>query len=290
MIHRRALRGSPPLFIALFSATVAYAGPAPDTAPGAPAAPATAATPGESTPTSAPPPAKARGPSLSLSQAEELTLAHQPALAVAAGQVEASQGRVEEARAGYLPQIAVTGTYQRTTGNFAPRPGGLPSAVTAASWNASTYNYFNFGVAGSQLIYDFGQTSDRWRAAAANRDAADAGRLTARAQALLAVRRAYLQARAQVDLVAVADEAYENQSRHLVQTQGFVRAGMRPEIDLARARTDLANAKVQLVNAQNGLAIAMATLNQTMGLAADRSYDLADAGLPPRARARWTGS
>ncbi len=222
----------------------------------------------------------AAGGKLSMARAEAIALAHQPAIVEAAGQTEASEGRVEEARAGYLPQAAITGIYQRTTGNFAPRPGGLPSNVAAASWASTTYNYFNFGASASQLIYDFGQTNGRWRAAAASRDAARENERTARVQTLLGVRRAYLQARAQAELAVVAEQTVTNQGRHVVQTQGFVRAGMRPDIDLARVRTDLANAKVQLVNANNGLALARATLNQAMGLPVNTRYDLAEEDLP----------
>jgi outer membrane protein len=199
----------------------------------------------------------------------------------ARGQTEAAGGRVEAARAGYLPQVATTGVYQRTTGNFVLRPGSLPTNAAAATWNFNTYDYFNIGATASQLIYDFGQTDGKWRAAGAGWDAARANEKTIRAQTLLNVRRTYFQARAGKDLVAVATEALRNQDKHLVQTQAFVQAGMRPDIDLARVRTDLANAKVQLVIANNNYAVALLQLDQAMGLAADARYELADAQLDP---------
>ena len=49
----------------------------------------------------------------------------------------------------------------------------------------ATDNYFNFGLNASQLIYDFGQTNDRWDAAIANRDASQVSELTTEQQALL---------------------------------------------------------------------------------------------------------
>ncbi|HEY4186723.1 MAG TPA: TolC family protein [Polyangia bacterium] len=225
-------------------------------------------------------PTGAAGGKLSLARAEAIALDHQPTVAEAAGQTEASEGRVEEARSGYLPQVALTGVYQRTTGNFAPRPGGLPANVAAPSWTSTTYNYFNFGASASQLIYDFGQTSGKWRAAGASRDAARDNERTVRVQTLLAVRRAYLLARAQAELAVVARQTVDNEEKHITQTVGFVKAGIRPDIDLARVRTDLANAKVQLVNANNSLLLARATLNQTMGLPVNTRYDLADETFP----------
>src|SRR3569623_153354 len=239
-----------------------------------------------------PAPAVEPGGKLSLSRAEALAIQHQPNVSVAAGQTEASEGRVEEARAGYLPQASITGVYQRTAGNFAVRPGGLPSSavntpagmpIIAASppWSSRTYNYFNFGASASQLIYDFGQTNGRWHAAQASRDAARDNERTVRVQTLFGVRRAYLQARAQAELLLAAQDTVNNQEKHVTQSQGFVRAGMRPDIDLATVRTELANAKVQLVTANNNLVLARATLTQSMGLAATARYQLADADVAP---------
>ena len=230
-------------------------------------------------------PVKAAEPAprtLSLSQAEETALRHQPTLRQAHGQTEAAEGRVEEARAGYLPQATATAGYQRTTGNFVSRPGGTSNGIssTSSSWSNTSYNYFNLGVTASQLIYDFGQTDGRWRAAAANRDAAQIGELTAEQQALFAVRRAYFLARADRDLINVAEETLRNQEKHLVQIQAFVQAGIRPDIDLAQARTAVANARLQLVTAVNNNAVALAQLNQAMGVRERASYELADSALP----------
>ncbi len=230
---------------------------------------------------------------LTLSQAEENALHNQPSLRQAHAQTDAAQGRVEQARAGYLPQATGTATYQRITGNVVVRPGAFPGATASAgsmtagnttvlgSWTDKTYNFFNFGVAASQLIYDFGQTNKRWSSAEASRDASQMSELTAAQQALLAVRNAYFLARAGVDLIAVAKETLANQEKHFVQIQAFVGAGIRPEIDLAQARTAVANARVQLVTATNNQAVAVAQLEQAMGLVEGVSYDLADSSLAP---------
>ncbi|HXU63503.1 MAG TPA: TolC family protein, partial [Polyangia bacterium] len=230
---------------------------------------------------------------LSLKQAEEIALRNQPTLLQAHGLLEAAEGRVEEARSGYLPQVTVNGSYERTTSNFAPRPGVLPNSIstggtsgstltatpTHVSWNPQ-YNYYLLGVTGSQLLYDFGLTSNKWRAAAASRDAAGQNTRTAELQTLLTVRRAYFLARAQRDLVAVADETVKNQEKHVEQTQAFVRTGIQPDINLATVLTALANARVQLVTARNNDALAQAQLAQAMGVTVGSLYALGDAELP----------
>jgi outer membrane protein len=230
------------------------------------------------------PSAAADGPVLTLSQAVERALANQPTLRQARASTDAAQGRVEQARAPALPQVTASATYQRTTGNFTPRPGATTTLQTPPSWSFNSYNFFNFGVSASQLIYDFGQTAGRRRAAEANRESSRAAEQQAQLEVVLAVQRSYFTALAQQELVRVASESVANQQKHVSQIQGLVNAGIRPDIDLARVRTDLANAKVQLISAENGVALARAALEQQMGKpleGAAGGYQLADEQSPP---------
>jgi len=220
---------------------------------------------------------------LSLAKAEESALLHQPTLEQAFGQVEAAEGRVEQARAGYLPQLNGTAQYQRTTANFAPRPGYVQMGVNvppSGGWSAQTFNFWTFSATATQLIYDFGLTADRWRSANASRDAASWNRRAIENQALLNVRRAFFAGRAQRDLVAVAEDGVHNQEKHLEQSVALVKAGIRPDIDTATVRTALANARVQLVSAQNNYAVSQAQLAQAMGVELTGAFALADDELP----------
>ena len=220
---------------------------------------------------------------LSLAQAEDSALRHQPTLEQAFGQVEAAEGRVEQARAGYLPQVNGSGTYQRTTANFAPRPGFVQMGVNvppSGGWSAQTFNFYTFSATGTQLIFDFGLTSGRWRSASASRDAANWNHRAIENQALLNVRRAFFAGRAQRDLVSVAADGVHNQEKHLEQSVALVKAGIRPDIDTATVRTALANARVQLINAQNNYAVSQAQLAQAMGVELTGAFAIADDELP----------
>src|SRR5262249_36611473 len=112
-----------------------------------------------------PPPTK----NLTLAEAETTALKHAPTLEQAYGQAEAAGGRRERARGGSRPTRNATGTYKRTTANFVARPGiGPPSpaatmAAMSGGWGAPTFNFWNFNATGTQLIYDFGLTSGKWR-------------------------------------------------------------------------------------------------------------------------------
>ena len=218
---------------------------------------------------------------LTLEEALRLARQNQPQLGQARAGVEAARARADEARAPLLPQLSGYASYQRTTRNFAARPGSLPSGSAqtgTSSWD--TTDYWSFGATLSQLVWDFGQSTGRFDAAKENAAAQGQSELSTGLQVLLSVRTAFFAARAARDLVGVALETLENQEAHLRQVQGFVEVGTRPAIDLAQARTDRANAQVQLISAENGYRTARAQLNQAMGIEGPTDYEIADEALP----------
>lgn len=223
---------------------------------------------------------------LTLASAIAQTLKTQPSLLQARAQTHAAEGRVEQARAGYLPQVTGTAVYQRTTGNFISRPGAIPSVsgtgITTRSTSPSftTYDFFNFSLTASQLIYDFGQTSGRWSAAESAVDASHASESAVRLQSVVNVQSAFFQAWAARALVGVARDTLANQARHLAQVDASVKVGVQTEIALATARANLANARVQLINAQNAYEMAKTQLNAAMGSMGDTDYEVADEEAP----------
>jgi outer membrane protein len=234
----------------------------------------------------APPPqgtAASGKPVLTLAEAERSARERQPQLQQARSLTGAASARADEARAPLLPQVVGSAAYQRSTSNFVARPGTLPGSISgsgrASSW--ATSDYYNFGLTASQLVYDFGQTGGRWRAAQASAGAQRQSEHGTELQVLLTVRSTFFNARAQRDLVVVARDTLANQEAHLRQVEGFVRAGTRPEIDLLQARTDRANAQVALINAENAYATARAQLNQAMGVTGSTDYEVASDTLPP---------
>ena len=227
-------------------------------------------------------PSSPKGPPLSLAEAEALALRNQPLLRQSEANVDVDQARVEQARAPYFPQVTGTVQYQLTTGNFVPRPGAVATnTVAPPATSEQTYDFYTAGLVASQLIYDFGQTTGRWRAARATAEAARATADNDRANVLGEVRRAYFQLRALADLAKVAAEAFANQDRHLKQIEGYVKAGLRPGIDQATAETDVENARVQLIKAESDYLAARTVLAQAIGAQGDQAYELTDSDFPP---------
>ena len=274
MTIRRALLSA---LLALAAASPARGQQPAAPAPTPPIAPAPAA-PSAGQPAAPTPGAPAR--ILTLDEALRTARAQQPQLRQARAQAAAAEARADEARAPLLPQLSGSAAYERTTANVGPHPGFGPVSVRSSeSWR--TFNYWTYGATASQLIYDFGQTTGRWQAAKASAASQRDTEVATAVQTGLAVRVGFFGARAARDLVGVARDNLANQELHLRQTEGFVAAGTRPELDLFLARTNVANARVQLINAENGYLTAKVQLNQAMGIRGPTDYEVSDDTLGP---------
>jgi outer membrane protein len=222
---------------------------------------------------------------LTLADVERSAQVQQPQMLVAKAATHIAEAQTEEARAPLLPQITGTASYTRETGNFQPRPGISPTGVTttAATGNffSTSYDVWNFGLTGTQLIYDFGQTYEKYGAAKQTVEAQRFAEQTTQYTIVSNVRRAYFNARAFKALVDVAKETLDDQNRHLTQVQGFVQVGTQPPIALAQQKAAVANARVQLITAQNNYETAKAQLNQAAGIVGGTEYDVGDEELPP---------
>ena len=212
---------------------------------------------------------------LTLGEALRLSRERQPQLRQIRAATQAAAARADEARSGLLPQVSLSAAYPGRTTTLIDRPG--PSL---AATGTDSFKSFSSGLAVSQLLWDFGQVSGRYRASQAQAEAAQQNEKATALQTGLAVATTYFDARANKALVAVAQENLDNQRRHLEQIQAFVQSGVRPDIDLFQARTDAANAQVLLINADNAYGVSRAQLNQAIGLEGATDFDVADESLP----------
>jgi outer membrane protein len=234
-----------------------------------------------------PPPSSPSSPPaqrvLALADMERTALQIQPQLLAARANTDVAQGLAEQARSPLLPQVVGTASYTRETGNFAPRPGVTTVAGEqfGGSLFSNSFDYWQFGLSATQLIFDFGLTWDKYKAAKFNTDAQRYTEQTTKLAILLNVRRSYFAARANKELVDVARETLDDQNRHLTQVQGMVTVGTQPPIALAQQKAAVANAVVQLITSQNNYETSKAQLNQATGIAGGTDYDVSDDDMAP---------
>ncbi len=208
---------------------------------------------------------------LTLDQALETARAHHPQLRVADAQVQSARVRADSQRSGLYPSLDASARYGVSAGNSRgtttdPAAGGFFTFDGSQSYSA--------GLSAGMLLWDFGRTRDRWRAAVAGVESQSRARDTTVSDLMLTVEVDFFDALAKKELVDVERENRDNEQRHLEQVSAFVDVGSRPEIDLAKVRTTLANAEAALIRAQNSYELAKAQLNQSMGVSASTDYDV----------------
>jgi len=231
-------------------------------------------------PASPPPPDKTAptGRVLTLAAAEKAALEAQPQLRAARAQTASAEAAADIARAPLLPQVVGTAAYSHEWGAFGSSAGGVGNSTrsTGSSSLSNQFDIWSFGITATQLIYDFGQTTERFGAAKDTAEAQAFEEHVTRLQIVAGVRQAYFQARANKELVDVAQETLDDQQKHLKQVEAFVQVGTQPEIALAQQKAAVATARVQLITSENNYDTSKAQLNQAAGLVGGTEYDVVD--------------
>lgn len=209
-----------------------------------------------------------KGETLSLERCIDIALKRHPGLMAAQRTTEANRSRIGQAEANYFPQIDWTSSTGRTAVG--------PRSSFGFKTRSVTYNSYSTGVSLSQNIYDFGKTAAQVRIQKLDYGASLSDLETTSEQTTFAVKQAYygvLQAKRNSEVAAEAVKQFE---LHLEQAKGFYEVGTHPKFDVTKAQVDLSNAKLNLIKAQNALRLALATLNNAMGVIATLDYTLED--------------
>ena len=209
-----------------------------------------------------------QGETVDLERCIHIALERLPAILAARATSEADQSLVREAESAYYPQINWASSTGRS--QVGPRTSlGIPTGPV-------TFSSYSTGLSLSQNIFDFGRTPAQVRVQKMSYRASVSDVETATQQAVFAVKQSYysvLQARRNLD---VADEAVKQYQAHLDQAQGFYDVGLQPKYDVTKATVDLGNARVNQIKAKNAVKLALATLNNAMGLIGTLDYSLVD--------------
>jgi outer membrane protein len=209
-----------------------------------------------------------KGESLNLERCIEIALKRQPAIIAAVGTANASQSKIGEAKANYYPQVDWTSSASRT------------SVGTRTSFGFETrsviFNSYSTGVALNQNIFDFGKTASQVKIQKLNYDSSLSDIENVSDQIILNVKQTYygvLQAKRNRDVSADTVKQFQ---QHLDQAKGFYEVGTHPKFDVTKAEVDLSNAKLNLIKAENAVRIAVANLNNAMGVPDAPEYEVED--------------
>ena len=211
----------------------------------------------------APPPPPAR---LSLKAAEDLALRNNPQVsearlnALAAGQV------TREARSALLPSGAAYATAVDAHENSRISAGGLNNPII--------YERVATGAILSQLITDFGRSTNLLSSAKLRAGAEEENSRAISARIVLAADQAFFRALQSQAVLKVAEQTVTSRQAVADQVEALANSKLRSALDLSFAKVNLAEAKLLLLDAQNGVDAAGASLSEVLGYPSQQTFEL----------------
>jgi outer membrane protein len=206
--------------------------------------------------------------SLSLKQAEALALKNNPQISVARLTALASHQVTREVRSSLWPTATGNLTGVDSKGNSRITAGGLNNPII--------YERAAAGVWVSQLITDFGRTTNLVSSANLAAKAEDQNAAATKEQILLAVDQAFygtLQAQA---VLTVAQQTVSARQNVTDQVEALFKSKLRSELDFSFANVNLAQAKLLVLDAENNENGALATLSMILGYSRTQTFQLVE--------------
>jgi outer membrane protein len=205
-------------------------------------------------------------PRLTQSDAETLAIKNNPRVSAARLLALAQHQVVRETRAAEFP----TGTASITA---VDAENG--SRISAGSLTASRlFEHAGAGGGFTQLLTDFGKTSNLVASSKLQEKAQNASALASTEDIVLATDQAFfnaLQARA---LLRVAEQSVNTRQTTETQVSEMTKNKLKSTLDLSFADVNLSQGKLLLLDAQNNVDSTMAALDEVLGLDRQETYDL----------------
>jgi outer membrane protein len=205
---------------------------------------------------------------LSVKDAETLALKNNPAISVARLEALASQQVTREVRSGLWPQA-----YAEFTGVDSHDP----SRISAGALNnPQIFPRAAAGTTVSQLITDFGHTTNLVASARLHAKAEDQNAIATREQVLLAADQAFYEALQTRAVLRVAEQTVASRQLLADQVGALTKSKLKSDLDLSFANVNLAQAKLLYLDALNHDKSARASLSAVLGYPTVENFELAE--------------
>lgn len=198
---------------------------------------------------------------LTLEESIRLALANNPAIKIAEKEQEKAAWAVKEAKAGKAPTLSLDHTSAR---------GQLLSTSDA------TINNFENSVSLSLPLYTGGQVESVIEQAKLSRDAATLGVEDSKQQIRLNATSAYYGVLQAANMVKLNQESVDRLQAHVKNVQAQYAVGTVAKTDVLRSEVEVADAEQSLIKAQNSYDLAVAGLNNVLGMPLDTQVDVKD--------------
>lgn len=140
----------------------------------------------------------------------------------------------------YLPKVSLQGEFAR----YDIRSNGV---------KLDDNNVIGYTLSASQLLYDFGKTSNQIKAAKKNIEVSNFQTIKNISSTILNTKQAYYNILNNYQQINLAKESIKIDELHLKQANSYFKAGVRTLIDVTDAKLQLSNSKLKLVQSKYSL-------------------------------------
>ena len=219
-------------------------------------------------------PQSAQGPptTLSLKDAQALALKNNPQISVARLTALASQQVTRQVRSALWPSASLELTAVDANAG---------SRITAGALNNPViYQRAAGGATVSELLTDFGRTTNLISSANLAAKAENQNALATKEQILLAVDQAFYNALQSHAVLTVAQQTVNARQTVSNQVGALFKSKLKSELDFSFANVNLAQAKLLLLDAENNESSAYAALSAVLGYSNLQSFQLVEDATP----------
>ena len=207
-------------------------------------------------------------PMLTRTQAEQLALRNNPRVSISQLLARAQHQVVRESQSGELPQLA---------GSLTAEAAKTGSRISSGSLSDSRlFQHAGGGMTLSQLITDFGHTSNLIASSRLEERAQQLNSLATREDVVLVTDQAFYDALQAQSLLQVAQQSVSTRQATQGQVNQLTQNNLRSTLDLSFANVDLSQAQLLQLDSENNAEAAMANLDEVLGLDHQAAYTLVD--------------
>ena len=197
---------------------------------------------------------------LTLEEAVRVALANNRQILIAKEKIEEARQRIEEAKAGYLPAINLSGTYTRLSETPSMSVPGYGSIEMGKADNYMSRVSF------TQVLYSGGSLRYANQGASLYYQKSEEDLKNAQNSITYQVKKAFYAVLLAQKNVQVTEAALDQSRRHLTVVEGFFEVGVVSKFDLLRTRVQVANLKPDLIQARNNLRLSLESLANLLSL------------------------
>ena len=202
---------------------------------------------------------------MTLENCIQIALGNNPQISMAINDTLAADARIKQVWSNYFPTLSWQTGYTRI------RQLQLSDAIGSNL----EYNYYVLGqISLQQMLYDFGVTQNQATVRRLDYQAYKKSFEATVNDVIYQTKDAYYNLLYAHENKLVAQDTVDKYQLFYNQAKAFYQSGMNPKVDVTIAETNLSNAKLNLIKADNAVNLAIAKLNNIMGVPYIEKYDV----------------